>query len=40
MNVNLEEVDEKEGINRFMSRMTVVQNIAEEQFRERGEDGE
>lgn len=40
VNVNLEEVDEKEGINRFMSKMSAVQNIANEQFRGKGEDDE
>jgi hypothetical protein len=40
VHVNLEEVDEKEGINRFMSKMSAVQNIANEQFRGKGEDDE
>lgn len=38
LNVNLEEVDEKEGINKLMSKMSAVQNIATEQFREKGEE--
>jgi hypothetical protein len=40
LNVNLEEVDEKEGINRLMSKVGAVQNIATEQFRDKGEDDE
>jgi len=40
MNVNLEEVDEGEGINRLMSKMSAVQNIANEQFKNKGEDDE